>query len=151
MRHAHSDLVRSIDHVLGTFPDIADKAIEIVKLNGLVVSILVAASTQVEDPMMYTHGLVYISAILFFISSLFGLIGYLFQNVVAGLGTHTRLIEMKLTEEEYLQWVINDQYDDWLQEILKKQRRKALYVQVAVITFVLAISTFFIGIFLSMN
>lgn len=132
LKYAHIDLRDSANRVLDTFSHTADKAIEMVKLNGIMISILVAASTQVEEPSQYINIATWISASLFLISILLGLIDYLSRSVITGLRTQERLIERKLTEEEYLRWVVQEEYDRWLQSLLSTHQRKARYVQASI-------------------
>lgn len=146
LRQANSNVERTINQVVRSFPQTANKSIEIVKLNGIVISIFVV-SAQLNNELYSLNRLVIGSIILFGISILTGLLGYMSQNIIIGLKTQKVLLRRKLTEEEYLRWLLEEEYDRWLEQALSKHRRKSILVQISLTTFVAALITFLVGIY----
>lgn len=116
------------------------------KLNGIVISILLAAA-QLSDSFYSLNGFVVGSIILFCSSILTGLLGYMSQNIIIGLKTQKVLLRRKLTEEEYLRWLLEEEYDRWLDQALSKHRKKSILVQTSLVTFVAALIVLIVGVY----
>lgn len=154
LQHAHSEAQQTLDRVLQTFPDLAGKAIQIIQLNGIVLTIIVAVSTQTA-PARYsitllTGSLLVLGMGLFLISTLAALAAYWSHSVGAGYETSSTAIDHKLNEVEYLLWVL-PKYHALINDAKTKANRKDNLIRFSIIAFSGGLILFLTGVLLSVG
>lgn len=117
LKHAHIDAQFVLEQTIQTFSDLSDKAFRLIRLNGLVLTILVAILSNVQNTPEYVN-IPSVAAVLLFLSStLFAIRGYMTQTFDSGVSTDVfeTLRKFKLRETEYLNWILTRGYPQWIE------------------------------------
>lgn len=147
LQRAHSDAQLVLEQTLETFSDLSDKAFRLIRLNGLVLTVLVAVSSNVQDIQLYINT-PSVSSILLFISSiLFAVLGYMTRTVDGGVSTNAfdKLAEYNLREDEYLNWILTLGYPKWIDNGVEKSDTKEQWIEYSLIAFLGGITMFLAG------
>ena len=107
LERAHVDAQLVLEQTLHLFSDLSDEAFRLVRLNALVLTILLAITSQVRVA-RFVNLLSVASLFPFVASSLFALVGYMTTTIDRGIDTETfdKLTTYKLRKKEYLNWIL---------------------------------------------
>ncbi|MFC7079968.1 hypothetical protein [Halorussus caseinilyticus] len=141
LERAHSDAQLVLEQTLQTFSDLSDTAFRLVRLNGLVLTILVAVSSNVRNLRTYVNVLSVGAVLLFIGSAFFATLSYTRQTVDGGVSTDAfdKLTEYKLREDEYLNWVLTLGYPKWIENGVEKSDEKEQWIEYSLLAFLGAI------------
>lgn len=149
--HAHSDAQLVLEQTLESFSNLSDKAFRLIRLNGLVVTILVAMSSQIPVEKYLNVSLV-ASVTSFIASASFAVVAYRIQTVDGGIRTEAfqKLTQYKLREKEYLDWVLTKGYPKWIIDGVRKTNRKDRWIRYSLFAFAIGIVTLLAGTLLTL-
>lgn len=149
--HAHGDAQVVLEQTLQTFADLSDKAFRLVRLNGLVITILIAIASQVELK-AYANIPSVASLLLFISSTLFAVLAYKIQTIDGGISTEAfqKLTAYKLREKEYLNWVLTLGYPLWITDGVRKSNQKEQWIRYSLLAFLGGIVMLLAGMLLSL-
>lgn len=151
LERGHSDAQLVLERTLETFSDLSDEAFRLIRLNGLVVTILVAVASNVRELRSFVN-ILSVGAVLLFIGSIFfAIVSYTIQTVDSGVSTEAfnKLTEYKLREDEYLNWVLTLGYPKWIDSGVERRDKKEEWVEYSLIAFSAGITMLLGGMLLS--
>ncbi|USZ68219.1 hypothetical protein NGM10_00400 [Halorussus salilacus] len=150
LAHARADAQVVLEQTIQTFTDLSDKAFRLVRLNGLVVTIVIAISSQIETK-AYVNVASLASILLFICSALFAIIGYRIRTIDGGISTDAfqKLTSYKLREKEYLNWVLTLGYPKWIADGVQKTNRKERWIGYSLLAFLGGMAMLLAGTFLA--
>ena len=136
-----------LEQTLHLFSDLSDKAFRLVRLNALVLTILLAITSQVRVA-RFVNLLSVASLLLFLASSLFALVGYMTTTIDRGIstGTFDKLTTYKLRKKEHLNWVLTLGYPKWIADGIEKVDMKEKWIRRSLVAFIAGITTLLAGI-----
>lgn len=150
LRRLTDDSQKVLDHQLTKFGDLSTKAIQLVQVNGLIITILVAASSQVTltDYLNLVSGG---SVVLFGISTVFAALAYRTDAIDVGHGTMVidTTLSRGLDEGEYLHWLLSDLYPELIEDATDSVNRKGHWLSIAIRAFLAGLVTLPAGILLA--
>lgn len=147
---AQSDAQFVLQRTLETFSELSDKAFRLIRMNGLVITVLIAAASQVNVP-TYTNTLTVGSVILFIGSVFFAVLAYMTQTVDGGVnvGAFRKLATYRLKEVEYLHWILTNGYPEWIENGVEKGNRKERWIRSSLIAFLAGFTMLISGMLLT--
>ncbi|WP_132060558.1 hypothetical protein [Halorussus amylolyticus] len=148
---AHEDARLVLEQTLRLFSDLSNEAFRLIRLNALVITILVAVTSQVTVR-LYSNVSSVASLLLFVASTAFALAGYMTTTVNRGIDTRTfgKLTTYKLDQTEYLNWVLTLGYPKWIADGVRKTDRKEQWIRRSFVAFFAGFATLLAGILLSL-
>lgn len=154
LQRAHEDAQRTLDGTLEVFSESAGKAGKIVRFNGVVLALLLTVGTNIENIGKYLNynqleswpllvGIFVVTG-----ATVAALHGHRVESVKNGVSTDRLkyVRENSLTESEYLQWVLADGYEEWIDTANNQAHNRATYVQYVLISSMIGFALVFIGI-----
>ncbi|MEE6210378.1 hypothetical protein U3A55_09435 [Salarchaeum sp. III] len=147
LRHLHDDTRSAIERGLDKHGGHASKAIRMVQVNGVVISIFVAGVTQVEiHPNL--HVSLYLGAALLFASTLFALKAYRSQTLPIGISLSEveKIDRNNLSETQYLYWYTHQYYPGTIETIKNEVEQRNREVEYSIFSFLLGILVIAVGI-----
>ena len=146
---AQSDAQFVLKQSLETFSGLSDKAFRLIRMTGLVSTVLVAAASQVNVA-NYSNTLTVGSVLLFTSSVFFAVLGYMTETVDSGVSVevfHT-LATYRLREGEYLHWILTMGYPEWIEDGIQKSDRKERWIRYSLVAFLAGLSMLVSGMLL---
>lgn len=121
------------------------KAMQMVQLNGVVISIFIAGISQIQDGLNW---LLYLGSALFLGSAIFSGIALRGHKLSVGLDPIQieRVIEGELTKTQYLLWYLAVFYDNALNSLYEKTSTRAKWLRCSVYAFLSALCVTTVGI-----
>lgn len=116
---------RSLDQRIHTFTGLGDRAISLIQIDGLILTIIIAAAVEFDVAATYTNPLIFFGIFAFVVSILSA--GWaLFTpsgNVGIGSGRINSILEEEQTQREYLPQ-ITAKYKSWISEVTRYNRQR---------------------------
>jgi hypothetical protein len=152
LKQVHTDIIRTLNRSLDVQVKLGDKSIQLVQIDGLLLTILVGAGVQLGfGP--YMNLLTASGVILILVSMCAGVAGYLTKQVHIGIGPEDIEVvsEYNLSESEYLHWVTSRGYSQWVRESETTNNRKEKWVQIAIFALLIGMILIVAGIVISVG
>jgi VIT1/CCC1 family predicted Fe2+/Mn2+ transporter len=147
LRHAHAGAQETLGRQIQYFPELDNKALQLVQLNGIVLSII-AGIFIIVDFQLRNFSVIIFTVIPFVLSILLSLLSYQTTPLVIGLSESDLDIvnDYNFSEKEFLQWIISRGYQEWIQRNQSEYRRRSFYIQSSLYAFVLGVLLLTVGI-----
>lgn len=151
LRRTHEDAKLTLRRNLETFTGLSEMAFRLVRMNALVVTIVVAAASQVRTG-RYLNALTVAAVLLFVASVVLALVGYTNRRVDTGVGgpVFEKAVAYRLREDEYLEWVLTEGYARWIERAVEKSDRKERWVRYSLTAFLAGITSLTAGTVMSL-
>lgn len=151
LRRAHSDAQLVLARTLDTFADLSRLAFRLIRVNALVMTILLAGTTQVRTS-YYVNVLTIGAVALFVISVLFALLSYTSRRIESGVGPAVLKIVSgyRLSEAEYLDWVLTEGYGNWIERGIAENDYREQWVRYSLVAFLAGMVALIGGTILSL-
>jgi hypothetical protein len=136
MEYAREDATQTLERVIAKHEGHGKRAIQLVQVNGIVLSILIAAASQVQLAQFPTIFLV-IAPLLFLVSGGIALYAYRSQTLPIGLPADEaqKILNHELSADQYLYWYLSNHYEELITTVVTKTNTRAAYVEWAIIVF----------------
>ena len=147
LERAHEDAQLTLDQTLQSFSDLSGKAFRLIRLNALVLTILVAITSQITVSRFVNVPSV-ASLLLFLWSGTAALFAYLTTTFNRGFEATTfeKAVKYRLRKTEYLRWVLVQGYPKWIADGAEKVNRKELWIRRSLVAFIAGITALLAGI-----
>lgn len=147
LQEAFHQTERILDRLLNSSEGLSDKSIKIIQTNGIFLTIIASASTQV-DPTRFINGFTGFGLSLLFISFLLAAGGYFSRPKFAGYSRNAWLLILKPAKKEFLIRVLQD-YDSIIEDGPESLASTSRWVESSWITLLFGFVLFTFGIFMS--
>lgn len=146
LRTVQQDINQTLERHLQALPAISNKALQIIRLNGIILTILLAVSSQVENIEIYLNLLTGIGLVSLGLSTIVALVGYRSVEATIGLGANDIefILRTKMKEEEYLKRSISDTAR-WVEQAERKNAKMSRIVKCSLRIFVFGLLLTVIG------
>ena len=147
MKLAYEDANRSIETSIEIHQGHSNKAIQLMKTNGLMLTIILAATSQVDISQFLN--LATLAAVLsFFLSSMLAGFGYFGQDVLFGIGKDgiQSIFDKKLTKKQYLAWRLTKVYPSQIDNIQDNVDTKTTFIKLSISSLISGLILIFVGI-----
>jgi hypothetical protein len=147
LRVVHQDLQQALERHIQALKAISRKSLQIIRLNGIILTILLAASSQVRNLDPYTNWATNLGLGLLLLSTLIALFGYRSVDIALGTGPEDAkfTLRAKMVEKEYLEKSIRGNIR-WIEEAEEKNRKRGRIVDLSLRVFVAGLVLFIFGI-----
>lgn len=136
MEYAREDATQTLERAIAKHEGHGKRAIQLVQVNGIVLSILIAAASQVQVAQFSTIFLI-TTPLLFLFSGGVALYAYRSQTLPIGLPAAEvqKILDNELSADQYLYWYLSNHYEELIGTVVSKTSTRAAYVEYAIILF----------------
>jgi len=151
LKQSHDDAKSAIERGMNKHGKHASKAIKMVQLNRLVISVFVAGTSQI-DLSNFAQILMYVGGVFFFASSLFALRAYKTQSLPIGISPTDidTVNNNNLSEDQYLHWYTTEYYPETISQIIEKAGIRADNIEYSIYAFFAGLLTISVGIIIQL-
>lgn len=151
LRRAHSDAKRTLNKHLETSRELNNKAHQTSRISGLIFVIVGGFVSTAKDPTLFLNCFTLVAMFLFLLSFGVGIWLHRAKSLTIGVGPSDfeRQEQLKLTEMEYLRWVILRGYSKWIDEAIDINERKVALLEIALFGLLAGLIMLSAGIYLS--
>lgn len=143
----HDDLTRVLDRHIDAHADLSTRPIQLIQLNGLVLTIVVALVSEFQSG-LFVSPLGQLGVVLLVLSTVVALAGYRLRAVELGPGTTVarHALSYRMTAREYLWWMTKKGTPRFIESVSAHNDRRSRYVQWSLYLFLAGLFALLVGI-----